>query len=642
MDYATERRTINATLNFIIPADKMCGDLRLRAVVSSPHGDSTGSIIYLHATLQQTLKVRGIMVGYDGPDNSGVNIVLPIPTLADLQTTSAWTLLVYPIESKAIYGSAGAITWNLPLTDAPSCNGCCSPNWVALNAAVQAQRVADGNNTDVLYYGLMAVGIPMGPIIGCNSGGVSTGANGDGVTMAHELGHACGLPHAPCGTPGDPNYPAYEPYDPPNSPSASIGEFGLDISNGTVFPPSDFKDMMAYCGPRWISLYNYGRLTDNANLNPVLKCIDSYWWRDIILYDPMLIPEKWLPDPPPDPYWRKRELEIEPVISIIGVLHSENEVEIKSIMRTNAIPRANDSFKTDLMAELIEEEKTLARATIYRLRSLSLSKCDQGGTDSLDKRYPSVFQAFVPDKGQGTSLRICQGDKEIWTRNAPSQRPQISYFDVQVKDEWLEVTWQLEASSELEAEFWLQWSNDEGRDWHGLASGLRDRIAKVNVSSVPPGKIAIRLLASDGFHTTESKSITIVVPNRAPSISILMPREGQTLVYGRTMRLWGAVTTHMDKAERTLEISWSIDDKVVAEGLDVFITAPPSGKHQLTLNVKYGDWSAKSSVAFISVDLPSKEVYKLKSFWDKYMMVLILLCILLFAIIHYLRRFYLY
>jgi hypothetical protein len=642
MDYATERQTINATLNFIIPAEKMCGNLRLRATVSSPYGDSAESIIYIHATLQQTLKVRGIMVGYSGPNNSGVNIILPAPTLADLQATSAWTLLTYPIESTAIYGSAGSITWNLPLTDAPSCNGCCSPNWVALNAAVQAQRVADGNKTDVLYYGLMAVGIPMGAVIGCNSGGVSTGANGDEVTMAHELGHACGLPHAPCNVPGDPNYPAYEPYDPPNFPKASIGEYGLDISNGAIFPPSVFKDMMAYCGPRWISLYNYGRLTNNANLNPITKCADYPWWRDIILHDPMLIPKKWLPDPPPDPDWRRRELEIEPVISIIGVLHSENEIEIKSIMRTPAIPRATDSFTTDLMAELMEGEKILASATIYRLRSISRSKCDQDGSDPFEKRYPSVFQAFVPDRGQGTSLRIYHGDKELWTRKAPAQRPQISYFDVQVKDEWIEVRWKLESSGEQEAEFWLQWSNDEGKNWHGLTSGLRDSIAKVNVSSVPPGKISIRLLASDGFFTTESKSITIGVADRAPSISILMPREGQTLVHGRSMRLWGAVTNQMDRAERPLEISWLMDGKKEAVGLDAFVTTPPSGEHQLTLDVKYGDLSAKASVAFTSIDLPSKEVYKLKSFWDKYIIAIIMLFILLFAIIYYLLKNYSY
>jgi hypothetical protein len=77
--------------------------------------------------------------------------------------------------------------------------------------------------------------------------------------MAHELGYACGLPHAPCGTPGDPNYPADEPYDPAATPKASTGEYGLDISTGNIMSPATFKDMMACCGPRWISPYNYGR-----------------------------------------------------------------------------------------------------------------------------------------------------------------------------------------------------------------------------------------------------------------------------------------------------------------------------------------------------------------------------------------------
>ena len=82
------------------------------------------------------------------------------------------------------------------------------------------------------------------------------------MTMAHELGHACGLPHAPCGDVGtsDPNYPAYEPYDPSNMPMASIGEYGFNIANGSILPPSMFKDVMSYCGPKWISLHNHGRL----------------------------------------------------------------------------------------------------------------------------------------------------------------------------------------------------------------------------------------------------------------------------------------------------------------------------------------------------------------------------------------------
>lgn len=69
---------------------------------------------------------------------------------------------------------------------------------------------------------------------------------------AHEIGHNFGLPHAPCGgaANADPDYPY---------PGASIGTFGYSIGRGELFDPGNTKDLMSYCGPAWISDYNYIR-----------------------------------------------------------------------------------------------------------------------------------------------------------------------------------------------------------------------------------------------------------------------------------------------------------------------------------------------------------------------------------------------
>jgi hypothetical protein len=609
--YATERGTLGYTLNFIVPAWMLCGHLRLDVHIATPGGWIADRQIYLDATLRQTLRLAGIMVGYNGPTSTAPgapNVTLAAPTLADLQTTSAWTLLTFPVQSLATYRTAGTVTWNLPLTDPPSCPGCCSPNWVALNTAVQAVRIADGNRTDVLYYGLMAAGIPMGPIIGCNSGGVSTGSIGDGVTMAHELGHACGRPHSPCGTPGDPAYPAYEPYDPAGTPTASIGEYGIDISNGAIKSPATFKDFMSYCGPRWVSLFVYGRLTNNAALDPVRACVDRPWWRDEILYERQLIPERWLPDPPPEPPWLERVSTPQPVISIIGVLHGPDELEIQSVFRLDAESEVSNGRALDMRAELVNAEgRVVASGTVYSLRSYGHGGCgckEEGGDET--ESYPRLVQAFVPDVEAGALLRIQRAGEPVWSRGAPERKPRIREAAAELKEGEVHLTWAVEAGGEQEPECWAQWSSDRGRTWHALAASLRGGSATVDARGLPSGRVAIRLLVSDGFHTAISRSMSVTVPRRPPEASVLSPREGQTYASHSPMRLWGAATTARGEAVPDEAARWTVDDEEVATGLDAFVEAPKPGNHRATLTVKLREGTAETSVAFTTVEMPEE------------------------------------
>ncbi|MEN4041589.1 MAG: hypothetical protein ROW39_04515 [Anaerolineaceae bacterium] len=608
-NYATERGTLSYTLNFIIPADMMCGRLRLTARIQSPSGDTDDHVIYINATLRQTLRLRGIMIGYNGPTSSAPgapNLTLAAPTLADLQATAAWTLLTFPVRSFANFSSGGTITWTQPLTDAPSCPGCCSPNWVALNAAVQAQRVADGNLPNWLYYGLMANGIPMGPIVGCNTPGISTGGNGAGVTMAHELGHHCGLPHAPCGTPGDPNYPAYEPYDPAGTPTASIGEYGLDISNGNILPPNT-KDLMSYCGPRWISLYNYGRLTNIAGLNPARVCVDHFWWRDFVLYDPILIPERWLPDPPPDEPWRQRVTPRTPLISVIGIMHAENEIEITSLMRVEASPEVSGGKETSYTVELLgEKEKVVARGRLVRLPHSGGCGCDCG-CEEQGESYPFVFQAFVPDVERGAALRIRRGSEPVWQRQAPKIAPSITSFKARVRENLLVAQWNWEGGRDQEAEFWLQWSNDDGKTWYALMTGIRQERAEIGLQGLPAGRILVRVLGSDGFSTAMSKPVSVELPEGPLAVSIMMPRQDQTLQAGAPMRLWGVVSSGREDEPGEVRARWELDGVSVAEGLDVFIEAPREGDHKLVLAAYVGNQRGEAAISFRTVHVPSED-----------------------------------
>ena len=68
------------------------------------------------------------------------------------------------------------------------------------------------------------------------------------ITIAHELGHNMSLSHAPWCTRGDPSYP---------HTFGSIGAWGYDFSDGGRLVPPIHKDLMAYCGPFWVSDYHF-------------------------------------------------------------------------------------------------------------------------------------------------------------------------------------------------------------------------------------------------------------------------------------------------------------------------------------------------------------------------------------------------
>jgi hypothetical protein len=130
--------------------------------------------------------------------------------------------------------------------------------WSAFLREIRLLRAAEG---DVGYYygavvlppnskwgGLGYIGFP-----------ASVGA-ASASTFAHELGHNLNLRHAPCGsvTSWDGDFP---------HAGGSTGVWGYDFLGGSglgaLVDPGEYKDLMGYCSPRWVSDYHFKRALDH-------------------------------------------------------------------------------------------------------------------------------------------------------------------------------------------------------------------------------------------------------------------------------------------------------------------------------------------------------------------------------------------
>lgn len=138
--------------------------------------------------------------------------------------------------------------------------------------AVTALRADDDAADDVYYWGSFAPaasfsqycqsscvsglsGVVTDPSYASFRASVGIGFPGEtsALTMAHEIGHAHGRVHSPCGGVAQPD-PAY-PHE-----GGAVGVWGYDNRNRNLIAPSSAFDIMGYCQPEWISDFTYTAL----------------------------------------------------------------------------------------------------------------------------------------------------------------------------------------------------------------------------------------------------------------------------------------------------------------------------------------------------------------------------------------------
>jgi hypothetical protein len=572
----------------------MYGPLLLDVEVSVGSGPVTATKrINIQASLRQTLKLRGIMVSYSGPNtaNPPMNVTINAPTKADLQATAAWSLRVMPVRSRGIFEVASTIGRNSPL-DGNVVDGACPASWVSLNAHVALAKFADGNRTDYIYYGLIPINFPnSGNGGGCEAWGVSAGPVGAQIAMTHEIGHSCGLTHGPCGanvgTSADANYPAYEPYDTPTMRVASIGEFGLDISTGAIRTPNVFRDYMSYCAPPWVSLYNYANLINNPALNPETVGTLPRWWEEghplydpwwFLDYNPGYPPPRWVASAP------RPEFKMPRVIAITATRDKVGRVAVTHIVRTEVFSATVPGVATELVAQLLDANGAILASAPLRASASQAGNCCACGRSDDGARL-DLLSALLPDEAPGAALVIKQGDATLWERRAPVRPVQVR--DLRAKrwrDGLVQITWKADWPDRAGGHCWIRYSTDRGRSWKSVAVDVRGESTTTDASNLPAGRILLQVSGHDGFYSVHSKPLAFLNESRPPSLAILHPYPGRSLVAGETLHLWGSASGQPGSSpEDDLYFKWEIDGRKVGDELEMFAAVPSPGRHRAKL-----------------------------------------------------------
>jgi len=192
---------------------------------------------------------------------------------------------------------------SIELEDAVAWNSVISPfgqGWDTILEALYGYRQSAGFDDDVYLFAAFNPAASFGDFCssGCVAGlsfrvtsasnadqrvSIGVGYSGEDMTetMAHEIGHAHGREHAPCGLQGQPSDSGY-PYS-----GATLGVVGYDVVDGGLVQPTSNFDIMSYCQPSWVSDYTweafYNRIVSVNGLGSRIVNGTPTWYQTAIV-----------------------------------------------------------------------------------------------------------------------------------------------------------------------------------------------------------------------------------------------------------------------------------------------------------------------------------------------------------------------
>ena len=440
------------------------------------------------------------------------------------------------------------------------------PGWADLLDLLEEMR-PEGD--DAVYAALLSKDVISGSGNGCGSRrGLAAATLDSERSFVHELGHALGRRHAPCGDPNDPDpdFPDYGDGQP-----ASIGEYGVKLSNVAVVDPAFSADIMSYCrrSQRWVSPYTYEGFRAGM--------VDR---------------------------WASPRAAAAPVeIFHLRCDVTDDAVSIRSVFRRTGPPPITTGHPTGVTVDLVDTHDQV----------LATHRCGLVDPNQVPTDPRLSFSETLP-WAPGTHRLVFRRDGRLIGRHELDDARQIAAIPTAPRFDpdtglltWDTPTRETPAAAVAPGRYQVDYTCDDGATWQVLAHPRQPRCT-VDLRRLAGGeRCRLRVSVRHSMVPSGVETASFSVPAKPRAAYLLEPRRGHR-VDGRHVHLVSGGFAPGQGLADVAGTVWTSDlDGRLGSGqvLDVSLTP---GRHRLTLTVPDGLGGTTRRSVYVDVDGDGQEV----------------------------------
>ena len=397
--------------------------------------------------------------------------------------------------------------------------------------------------------------------------GVAVGSRNDTRALSHEFGHATRIEHVDAGgapAPFDAAYPTYGSF-----PFGSIGEFGLDTARMTLFNPATAQDRMTYSDSAnvnfptgtWISPYHYQKM-----MNSLIASEGTSWVTIVV------------------------------TLVMNFRVHRDGRVELRpSYLATGIPPRDAGRPTRPVMLDLVGRDGTV----------LGSHRCHvHNPYQDPDGAYLD-FHEVLPWSTEVARVVVVREREVVGTIDVGERPPRIRLGELHrvTRDgDLARLDW---AVDDIDGPHHaaVRYSNDDGRSWYALATGLTEGRYLVDLDALPGGeRCRLEVIVSSGLQSAAAQTEPFDVRRKPRQAHVVSPREGDVFRAGVPVAFMGGGYSPDGGVCAPDETLWrSSLDGTLGTGMQLVRGDLQPGTHRITLTLPDGAGGEATAGVWIRV-----------------------------------------